>query len=1597
MRKRKDRAGEELYDPSGEIRGVEIRSVMRGRVHAQFSREETGLGVRKSMKDRSASEKRIVKSTAIEKYRRIRESGICNLCSAPCSSCMHLNASFTESKAGDDYSDDAGRLHLLKSRACDDGRHSASEASNLLSTTSSHDSFTENAQSKETMRNHDVPEGSEDGLECHGDNISCVTGMKEESLYSPVAKEKSSGIMSKTADVFFKSDSDRSLFPSSNDVHACDNLPTSQFPHCYSQRRGSLCSLGDTKDSEENSSSMVDHSKCFTEPVDPLPAGPPASKKVNTYEGALECINISPDTEGCKAGPVAHEMSVCVETIGNKDVLAQSKPTTSFEVSNIQETQTKSLPVSECEIYGSDMMEDDVKIQDGKIFLLFAADAVMVLSTLPEGDWLCEECQLKEDAENQRVAEAEKKSATVKALSLNEKNKDPGAIFIPKLPSKMDMRAQELEGNQEIKVAIVPKLPAKRLADNLEASVSKRQAVETSTKLPSAASPNKRPALSRESSFKKSDVGKVKVTHMPTSPASHSHNNSQEFVRSAAALGPNSSMMQVLLKSPQGVLSRSASMNNSRPKLKQIVEEVTQKKKLETESSTRGTRMRGLMRSISRSQSFKVISSSLSNANESRCRSLNFSHHEDSRGSKQTKEQNVMERKNSFKSDCTTVSSAHVVSPRTLFRAESMTHSSNNNSRDSKSMNPGRKLSTPSDPNASISKKGSENLSPSVTKPSSKLSSVISFLNGRCHAEEPERCQAGSKDLKTTGFSHEDDKPVNSMERPFCDGLLQQESTNQIGKVKDAFSLSLSRSNVSSRSGSKCIRCQICSEVGHAAEFCTAVSLCDSKSFREATNKSRLKDAVETVMSRTRMHKYNRLDDQHDLSLPRTGLSDEITAKDQLKSSSQLMNFSSPGGTLDEKEVFRSSSADFHGAKSAPADTITAGCADTITAGIGDNMDDPLIFYESKMKPFKLSPPSQASMVAKLPKISAIPECDFIWHLLEDVPIESQFAATTLQGYEKNYKKLMGNILKNDLALRGNIDGIELLIFPSSQLPLKSQQTNPLSHDLPVLAISEVAASKFSEGHVDQELFGTVTTPSVPEAVNSGLLFGSPSMKGNGETCVAGLSLDQKLSVHEIKESAIDESPSHEKKSAHELKDSSVDPIQPSEKRTSCLSSSVEGVGSMHGDGPTHNQISAFHEHNESAVDDTTFEKNASYLFPQFHPSSCSNQLTGLIETCSTPRVRTKNLQLHSELYTKRTSLLHSEISMLWKEIRHPVRMVDKFETDFEDYNRFSVFQRGWDCRDDTTAIFISSIVGRGAGIFGGFNSVHLTEDTHGLDHNGQAAQMRMEVSNFGQAGPAVGSSNGQDTVSVSSKMLSVTDDVTEVAVTGSKDGGRESVVDIVTPLVVDVWREQTVQKENTLKSGRKCLHRNLAEIIPETCGDTKMKIAEPLGKHGVVDCILVDADEWKKTRTTCPQEQDLESRSSPEILVESGIIDEERQGHCADNSITATSTNIKMAERYSFPVDVGPVRDLISGNSIPLQILSSDDEDPLEPDFPSLELALGAARKPSKKGILPLFVPVADEKNNLRKLSDLMTDGGDDDMSASLSLSLAFPSFGKK
>ncbi|KAH0456566.1 hypothetical protein IEQ34_014473 [Dendrobium chrysotoxum] len=169
-------------------------------------------------------------------------SGLCNICAAPCSSSIHgfrsssvmgstsdsgcSGSIFSSGKADICFSVDVNGTQFYKKRKCDDSLNASSETSNMLGISSSHNSFSENAESKSNLKasaaddleDLDKPQigfsgkvikkeqplvektyqdhfsadshisihiGCRDssgeveeqpGLECHEDNISCLTG-----------------------------------------------------------------------------------------------------------------------------------------------------------------------------------------------------------------------------------------------------------------------------------------------------------------------------------------------------------------------------------------------------------------------------------------------------------------------------------------------------------------------------------------------------------------------------------------------------------------------------------------------------------------------------------------------------------------------------------------------------------------------------------------------------------------------------------------------------------------------------------------------------------------------------------------------------------------------------------------------------------------------------------------------------------------------------------------------------------------------------------------------------------------------------------------------------------------------------------------------------------------------------------------------------------------------------------------------------------------------------------------------------------------------------------------------------------------------------
>lgn len=174
------------------------------------------------------------------------------------------------------------------------------------------------------------------------------------------------------------------------------------------------------------------------------------------------------------------------------------------------------------------------------------------LNKIPEGEWLCEECQLKKDAENKKVDESDSVSGTSKVDILKEKSQNFGSNLSPKDIPKLDIEAIDTEVTGSTKGMQSPQKSGKRLADSPEVtSMNSKMIPDIGGGSTGIASPRINAVMSRESSFKSLDMGKVKPTNLAPSFKGQSANSSQA-ISCLHTSSSNPSKVQAQLHSTRG-------------------------------------------------------------------------------------------------------------------------------------------------------------------------------------------------------------------------------------------------------------------------------------------------------------------------------------------------------------------------------------------------------------------------------------------------------------------------------------------------------------------------------------------------------------------------------------------------------------------------------------------------------------------------------------------------------------------------------------------------------------------------------------------------------------------------------------------------------------------------------------------------------------------------------------------------------------------------------------------------------------------------------------------------------------------------------------
>ncbi|OMO96675.1 hypothetical protein COLO4_15143 [Corchorus olitorius] len=832
----------------------------------------------------------------------------------------------------DEFSDETDRVavasqySISEDTAGDNLQHTPSEASNILSVNSSHDSYSENVESKALTRPSDASEDVETqktfsskdgskGVEGHDDNISCASRASDaNAAFSSCNKDLDSKNSSRStasdcslgsAKVLSSQKLDLSELPSVKEVDASSSSQRMQSPYSHFGRGKSTVGGSSEISSKIHPKSDADIDNSSGDPPDK------ADKRSNDDE--------------------------------------QDKSNQLDELPDKQESLSQAVSGDESE--ESDATEHD----EEKIYLLYVAGALMVQSILT----VCEKCFKK----------FLKVIGFVKECKLAEETEN-------------QKQGSDAEGKRANKLGSIAQNLGKRHAENQEgASALKRQAVETNMASPKSLSPSRVASLSREGSFKNLDRGRVRPSPQ-LSLGNHSGNDMPETARSPTS-GPR-------LQTPKG---KSVDL-----KQKSIREHTS----LDTKEES--ARMMG------KSMSFKSNLPGRLNTGESKFKMVpsKYHHVQDIKGLKPVKERVSVERKNFSKLDrsSSTVSTPKV-DQRMTPRSDSIAHSSASNHRESKGQTDG-KLSTLSRSNSNLARKGVENAITSAIGSSS--------INGRGSSEQKLN-QVNPKEEPSSSSSWAAERQQNNVNGVMLDGQSRSlDSTNQGEKSRE-----------SSVGRSKSLMCLKCKEMGHTAESCpvslaSGADISAPRTSREDINKDdKLKAAIEAAI-RMRPGICERTQDPSSVSNKAKSM---ITVEARDTSTPATLNMSA----IPDHEFIWQGAFEVH--KSGKLPDLFGGIQAHLST-----LASPKVLEVVSTFPHKVS-------LNEVPRLSTWPT-QFHDNGPKEDNIALYFFAKDLESFEKNYKVLLDNMVKNDLALKGNFEGVELLIFPSNQLPQNCQRWNTL-------------------------------------------------------------------------------------------------------------------------------------------------------------------------------------------------------------------------------------------------------------------------------------------------------------------------------------------------------------------------------------------------------------------------------------------------------------------------------------------------------------------------------------------------------------------------
>ncbi|KAE9612834.1 putative chromatin regulator PHD family [Lupinus albus] len=974
------------------------------------------------------SGKKFVEHSVLQNADMRLESGTCNVCSAPCSSCMHLNHALKRPKA-EEFSDEncrlaeansnqcsmgVGNVSSLRSRACESSQYVINETRNIIGVTSSHDSLSENVENGQTLPNKYKDSKS---LEGHDESTSCISRASDTYLVNNShTRNKGKG---SSQSLYVQSRSGKSLSGDPSLMHwerdSCSHIP--EMSECSIEKSNSSL----TKEREP----IVDYGE----------------KSIANQDSLVDCTakvspKVCPKSEADSDNDVKDED--CSGSVHNR---RHEKSEELVKSPGMQE------PQSEHESDKSDLTEPDVDVQScdicgdaGREDLLaicsICSDGAehtycmrVMLQKVPKGDWLCEECQFAEETEKLRLDVEEKKATKVSSTS--------------------QVSGKRISGNTEV------------------APAAKRQAPESSTGSPKMSSPKKLDHLSRESSFKGLDKGKVKPCHQ-MSIRNHSGGDDREIARSLS-IGPRG-------QPSKSTLFKSSSFNNSnsKPRAKLLDEVAPLKLKGGGEHTSKNMEMPAQM--TSKSMLFKSPSVGSSNSTESKVKTIPPSKSATSqelKGSRRSKESGAFDRKLPSRIDRPVACSSTPSSFSTPKGDQKLTPCSKTTK--STAVNNSRELKANSDGKFSTLTKAESNINRKSLEPQVSSETTSTRVDEAVQEVLPRSRKTANQDEKTRDSSRDHVTPAVTT------------------APKSSF-------------------CKKCKEFDHSPECCTSSStnesgaevsvtgcLCSSK--EEMHKGSKLKAAIQAaLLRRPEIYKKKDISGQTgELSTSDIDPNGEASSQYEVLVSGMLKNSISADETNEQLEIpVNSTSAS---SKCLSANDLKQ--LNSCQAGFPPQPGSESVGLVAVEPLVRDMSDNAVAISSVLSRMSAIPEYEYIWqgifelhrngkppdsyngiqaHLsscaspkvlevvnkfLPKVPlvevsrlstwpsqfhqggatecsIALYFFAKDIVSYERHYKGLLDHMIRNDLALKGIFDDVELLIFPSNQLPENSQCWNML-------------------------------------------------------------------------------------------------------------------------------------------------------------------------------------------------------------------------------------------------------------------------------------------------------------------------------------------------------------------------------------------------------------------------------------------------------------------------------------------------------------------------------------------------------------------------